>query len=215
MLTSFDRTVHGSMRLMVVAFALIAGGCQHDPVVTNSFYPTDYRDRHPIVVTGATALRRYLHRHRSWRPDRRSTRTSGCVRWRLAARRQRLARDRHSTRHAERDSVEGDGARDDKCPAKRRRAAEGDQRAAVPASSADRDRPDPSQLPGDARGGGAVRRMARRSRADRQSECLGEHSLLELRLRHAAQSSRPSWSTLPISCSRVRKLRPTRRVARR
>jgi len=51
MLTSFDRTVHGGAWLLVVAFALIAGGCQHDPVVTNSFYPTDYRDRHPIVVT--------------------------------------------------------------------------------------------------------------------------------------------------------------------
>ncbi len=51
MLTSFDRTVHGGARLLVVAFALIAGGCQHDPIVTNSFYPTDYRDRHPIVVT--------------------------------------------------------------------------------------------------------------------------------------------------------------------
>lgn len=51
MLTSFERTVHGGARLLVVAFALIAGGCQHDPVVTNSFYPTDYRDRHPIVVT--------------------------------------------------------------------------------------------------------------------------------------------------------------------
>ncbi len=51
MLTSFDRTVHGGARLLVVAFALIAGGCQTDPVVTNSFYPTDYRDRHPIVIT--------------------------------------------------------------------------------------------------------------------------------------------------------------------
>ena len=51
MLTSFDRTVHGGARLLVIASALIAGGCMRDPVVTNSFYPTDYRDRHPIVVT--------------------------------------------------------------------------------------------------------------------------------------------------------------------
>lgn len=51
MYDSFDRTVHGGARLMVVAFALIAGGCQHDPVVTSSFYPTDYRDRHPIAIT--------------------------------------------------------------------------------------------------------------------------------------------------------------------
>lgn len=50
MFTSFDRTVHCGARLLVVAFALAAGGCKHDPIVTNSVYPVDYRDRHPIVI---------------------------------------------------------------------------------------------------------------------------------------------------------------------
>jgi pilus assembly protein CpaD len=45
---TFDQTVRHA-RLLVLGLALAAGACKHDEVVTNSV-PTDYRDRHPIVV---------------------------------------------------------------------------------------------------------------------------------------------------------------------
>ena len=45
---SFDQTVRHA-RLLLVGLALAAGGCQHDNVVTQSL-PTDYRNRHPILI---------------------------------------------------------------------------------------------------------------------------------------------------------------------
>ena len=49
MLTSFDGTIHRGARYLVVALALAAAGCKYDQVVLDT-YPTDYRDRHPILI---------------------------------------------------------------------------------------------------------------------------------------------------------------------
>jgi pilus assembly protein CpaD len=49
MWTSFDGTIHRGARLLVVALALGAAGCQYNQVTSNT-YPVDYRDRHPIQI---------------------------------------------------------------------------------------------------------------------------------------------------------------------
>jgi pilus assembly protein CpaD len=46
---SFDQTVRHA-RLLLVGLALAAGACKHDPVVLTNSVPTDYRNRHPILI---------------------------------------------------------------------------------------------------------------------------------------------------------------------